>query len=160
MPVRNTIRPKAKLFHEGEFDRLFGTLDTKCSEGVPDASSGDGVIRTWEQCQEWAESYNCIVKVAKDNELFIDIDTEERFNLFEAMQHILCKYFPVTGILISPSKQGLPHRHIVVTLDNDYGLGHRIALQAALGSDSMRELLSIRRACYQEENVVIFFEPK
>jgi|SRR5580704_3831947 hypothetical protein len=143
------------------FEEVFGTCDmTTAEHGVPDASSGDGIIRTEEQCREWAESIGCDLIVATDTQLFIDIDTEAQFDVFKVNLLVLGKHFAVRRTSLTPSKQGLPHRHIVVDLHGAWPLMTRIAMQAALGSDPMRELLSIRRAVNEEENVVIFFEPR
>ncbi len=143
-----------------EFEDLFGSVDLAALPLVPDASSGDGIIRTSEQCREWAETLNCDLREAKANELFVDIDSEHQFGIFCVNVAVLKKHWKVVTWISSPSKQGLPHRHVVVRMAEDLDLLTRIALQAALGSDPMRELLSIRRALNGEENVVIFFEPR
>jgi hypothetical protein len=144
------------------YEDLFGKVDLQAGiEGaVPAASSGDGVLRTIEQCEEWAEKFSCNLRSAGDNQLFVDIDTEAAWALFNYQLKLLEKHLPFRSWTVSASKQGLPHRHVVIDLAIDYPLLARIALQACLGSDPTRELLSIRRAMDGEENVVIFFEPK
>jgi hypothetical protein len=143
-------------------EKLFGKSDQQWGiEGViPDASSGEGVMRSFEQCQEWAEKFKCELKTATDKQLFVDLDTEVQWQIFQHQIKLLKKHFYFVGWKVLPSKQGLPHRHVTVEMVNPYDLITRIALQACLGSDPTRELLSIRRAMNQEENVVIFFEPK
>lgn len=141
------------------YEDIFGKPDEKAMDaGVPDVSSGDGILRTWEQCQEWAEKIGCDIVEAKANQLFIDIDTEAQFAQFEFQ--LLKEHFYFTKITITPSKQGLPRRHIVIEMGKEYPLITRIALQAILGSDPTRELISIKRALEDESNVVIFFEKK
>jgi hypothetical protein len=49
---------------------------------------------------------------------------------------------------------------VVVELGREYPEIVRIAMQACLGSDPTRELLSVRRSRDEEENVVIFFEKR
>jgi hypothetical protein len=140
---------------------LFGSVDLSTITPdifVPDASSGDGIIRTHEQCCEWARKLACTCKYAEPDELFIDIDTDRQFALFDAQVKLLKKHFWFKSVTTTPSKQGLPHRHIVVKMARAYDLMTRIALQACLGSDPMRELLSAKRAHEGEDNVVIFFE--
>lgn len=127
---------------------------------VPDASSGDGIIRTSEQCQEWAENLGCICIEATDKQLFIDIDTPEQFDQFMKGMYVLRNQQIVGKYTATPSKSGFPHAHMVVNLMEPQTLMTRIALQAALGSDPMREALSIKRALDKEDNVVIFFEKK
>ena len=76
------------------------------------------------------------------------------------MHTLLKKHFWFTGETTTPSGSGLPHRHVIITLGKPMDLLARIALQACMGSDPTRELLSVRRALDKEENVVIFFEKK
>ncbi len=128
---------------------------------VPDASSGDGFLRTNEQMEEWAKILNCYVLKPTNKQLFIDIDTDEQFEQFKKTLHVLRNHYVChREFEIAPSKSGLPHRHVIVNLYQAQPLMVRIALQAALGSDPMREVLSIKRALDEEENVVIFFEKK
>jgi hypothetical protein len=145
------------------FDELFGTFDESTIMGgfvVPDASSGEGILRSSQQCKEWADHLKCDVIEATDKQLFVDLDTETQFKLFEFQIKLLKKHFYFLSYRVEPSKQGLPHRHVTVELADPYPLMTRIALQACLGSDPARELLSVRRAMDQEDNVVIFFEKK
>jgi len=79
------------------------------------------------------------------NELFIDIDNEHSFQMFQRQMDILVKYIGVddggNGFVVTPSRHGLPGRHIVVTLVKDITETERLLLQACLGSDRVRELL-------------------
>jgi hypothetical protein len=145
-----------EIIKEIPFDDLFGTIDQ--TVGCPDASSGDGIMRTNEQMKEFADQCGCTYREAKDNELFIDLDTEHAYRLYKMVLPLLAKHFPFKDQKITPSKQGLPHRHVVITLSQDYSVITRIGLQASLGSDPLRELLSLRRVENGEENVVVFFE--
>lgn len=128
---------------------------------VPDVSSGDGIVRTFSQCQEWAEQVGCTLRIATDTELFIDIDTEDQYLQCQSMlgwlngDHQIYHKWVVT-----PSKSGLPHRHVIATLREPRPLIERITLQAVCGSDPLREAISLKRARTGEENAVIFFEPK
>ena len=147
------------------FDELFGDFDPKqCKANVPDASSGDGILRTTKQMKEWADKLGCDVREAKDNELFVDLDTERQFEVFKFQIKLLKKHFYFKIADITPSKQGLPHRHVVIELAHPLPLLARIALQACLGSDPTRELLSVKRAIDVkegvEEQIVVFFEKR
>lgn len=81
------------------------------------------------------------------NELFLDIDTPEAYEHFRLMIKLL--QIQINGISFKEyeSRSGLPHRHIVVSMPDDFieVPYKRIALQAILGSDRTRELLSLRR---------------
>lgn len=142
------------------WDVIFGTADQASLGEVPEVWSGDGVMRTQERCAEWAAQLGCDLVVASDRELFIDIDTEHQFQVFSHVVRALKTHIACKVVRIDPSKQELPHRHIVVELREPLPLVVRVALQAALGSDPMRELLSTIRAMNGEENVVLFFEKK
>jgi hypothetical protein len=54
---------------------------------------------------------------------------------------ILNRFVPIRDIRIEPSRSGLPKRHITVTLVDPVSQIERLALQAMLGSDRVRELL-------------------
>ena len=89
-------------------------------------------------------------------ELFIDIDSKTDFNRFNiAFGRLKQEYAPVTAISTF-SKKGDPHRHIIVTLPFEITSMQRIALQAVLGSDLTREMLSIFR-CFGGDPVPTLF---
>ena len=143
-------------------EELFGTFDA-CLNSKPiiaDASSGDNIIRTTEQMLEWANNIDCNCIMATDKQLFVDIDTELHYEMFQHQIKLLKKHFYFKSISIAPSKQGLPHRHITIDMVDSYSVLERVALQACLGSDPTREMLSVRRAINKEENVVVFFEKR
>ena len=81
----------------------------------------------------------------KTNELQIDIDTESGYAQFLATLDLIDNKFGVKDTEILPSRSGLPHRHIVVTLHTNISDRTRVALQACLGSDPKREILAIYR---------------
>jgi hypothetical protein len=67
-------------FTDKDTEDIFG--GTLVPGGPPDqcerdVSSGDGVLRDDAQMQFYAKQQGCSFKVAADDELFIDIDTEE-----------------------------------------------------------------------------------
>lgn len=127
---------------------------------VSEPESGDGIMRTFEQCTEWAEWMGCDLRLPESNELFVDLDSEEAYSHFKHVWPIAKRHFAIS-YKESASKSGLPKRHIVVRLDKDtYTLTEKLVLQAALGSDGRREVMSLVRCMAREENVVVFFEPK
>ena len=83
------------------------------------------------------------------NELQIDIDEPSQYAVFEDCMAILKRETPgqLIRVLETPSKSGkYGHVHIRVLLPWTVTPWERIAWQAALGSDSRRELLSCLRA--------------
>ena len=107
-----------------------------------------------------AEEDNLLVVFPKDNELQIDIDTERAFSIYLAMRPIVEKYFGVKKETIAPSRSGLPKRHITLELCDRLTNYQRIALQLALGSDRVREMLGIVQEYKQDPHPTLFLEKK
>lgn len=93
-------------------------------------------------------------------ELFIDIDSDEAYSHYQTMLNFVQRLFWLTGIRETPSKEGLPHRHIVLEAQRDLTPIERIAMQAILGSDPKREFLSFNRIENKDEHPTLFFERK
>lgn len=90
-------------------------------------------------------------------ELFIDIDTEEQFNKHEQLWDMFLR-FNAAQRTIYPSRNGLPGRHIIVSLARKVSDYERITLQACLGSDQVRELLSLQRLHNNDLPATLFIE--
>lgn len=81
-----------------------------------------------------------------DNELQLDIDSEEQYAAWKKAEGIIARNEVFTAVVEeAPSSSGLPHCHVRILLPFDVTPWQRIALQAALGSDPVRELLSCVR---------------
>lgn len=89
-----------------------------------------------------AEDENLDIVYPKVNELQLDIDTQEAYEYFHANKWILDQWFHIRAITERVSKSGWPKRHITVELGVQLTTVTRILLQAVLGSDRKRELLS------------------
>ena len=108
-----------------------------------------------------AESGQCVV-VPGPREAFLDIDNDADHAWMLAGVKILSERSPIVVTRNAPSKRGLPHRHVTLAFDHDIGPIERIALQAALGSDRKREVLSILRVWSNASSAIpatVFFEP-
>jgi len=131
---------------------------------VPEVWSGDGKIRTNQQMKEWAEQANCTFEEADEQTLFIDIDTKEQLITFWSNIVLADSLFNIdkrrSKISIKDSKSGGDHKHIRVHLPHKFSAIERVLLQACLGSDLKRELISMKRVQDGEENVIVFFEKK
>lgn len=147
-----------------DWEAMFGTVDQSTHtpsdnlSPIPDASSGDGILRTTDQCLEWAQRLGCDVFEASASELFVDLDTEFQYQQFLSTIRLLNRHIYIQDVIITPSKQGLPHRHARIQMNKELPLLARIALQAALSSNPNREILSVIRALNQESNIILFFE--
>jgi hypothetical protein len=116
----------------------------------------------WDEAVVEAQRRGCMIVLPREDELFIDIDREEDLAWFE---RAVWKLAETRSILweVHPSPSGEPgHYHAVVVFyaQHEPALDpmERIALQAALGSDRMRELLSIDRIACSEKEPTLFFE--
>ena len=100
------------------------------------------------------------------NELFIDLDSEQAYELFLAQIEVLKQIIDVTEVSTYPSKSGLPCRHARVTVripkthGSPLGVMERLALQTMLGSDRRCEILRYMRHCFNDPNSTLFLEKK
>lgn len=108
---------------------------------------------------EQAEREGKEVVLPKPNQLFIDIDSEAGFALFMDQMERL-RQFEFAYMTVTPSASGFPNRHIVVDLDRDVSDIERIAFQAAMGSDPIRELLGLIRVSHGDPHPTLFLERK
>lgn len=100
-----------------------------------------------------------VVIEPKDNELFIDIDNDEQYQMFNKNFEILQReYKPAQILYDKPSKSGLPRRHIIIQMPWRLRDIERIAWQGALGSDPTRELISCIRLKRNIIKPIIFIE--
>lgn len=90
------------------------------------------------------------------NELFLDIDSVKAYQLFNDKLYLL-DYWGVENVDKQPSKRE-GHFHIRVRLRKILTNYERIALQACLGSDLTRELLSCVREVNGDPHPTLFLE--
>ena len=103
-------------------------------------------IYDWDlACEEIAAQRRQVVVVPRDDELQIDIDSEEAWVEFNRRLLILFSDHDFR-MTVSPSRSGLPKRHVTLVFPGCiFSNPSRIMLQAALGDDPMRVVLSARR---------------
>ena len=123
----------------------------------------DGFLhRTRADAEKIASLKGCTVREPAANELFLDVDSIEAW---ANCKRLIASMQP-TGLIsdwkFSASPSGLlGHVHVVVGLSRPVrDMRERIMLQALLGSDPMRELLSWRRLedGADEDAISLFFE--
>jgi len=124
-------------------------------------------IKTSSVVKEELEEQGYEVVFPKNNELQIDIDSEEEYQIFKEQYEILCNHWGKQSFEIKeePSFSGLPHRHIVVTcvyMENIFeDIYKRIAFQACLGSDVKREMLNLLAVeIYEDKTPSLFIKKK
>jgi len=107
---------------------------------------------TMPQLEALAKSKKLVVVVPLETELILDIDADRSVN--ETVLGLLREHFGDAPSLTTISKHG--NIHIYIALPEAYCTEARIAMQAALGSDAKREMLSILSAPYTPHPTVLF----
>jgi hypothetical protein len=110
---------------------------------------------TIESARAKAARMGCFVVFPEPTQLFVDIDTPAGLRTF--VQNL--PRLRGASYTVRPSQSGLPgHFHVTVAMSRPVSPIERIALQAMLGSDLTREILSWLRIQRGIEEPTIFFE--
>ena len=92
------------------------------------------------------ESEGFKIYLPSPNEVLIDIDNEDDYEYFLiAINRFEEEFESRIPFKIIPSKSGLPHQHIICEFPFEMENLQRVAFQAVLGSDRVREMLSLFR---------------
>lgn len=136
-------------------------LDAECKK---DELWGEqsGYSETREEYLTRMEDEGFEVVFPESNELLIDIDTEEQYRMFKLHYERLRdeQDFKTMSYTEHFSKSGPPRRHIHLKMPWSMSPIERIAWQAVLGSDVIRELLSMIRLYRGDGHPTLFAEPK
>lgn len=114
-----------------------------------------------------AAALGCIVVVPKSNQIQLDIDDAEAYEVFKwrmlGLTEVLKRVTGDADVLIEEhaSKSGLPNRHITITFCGlELTEWQRIAMQFMLGSDHRRESINSLRLLLGVPNPTRLFELK
>jgi len=109
-----------------------------------------------------AEREGLVCVEPEKNELFLDIDNPVDLEHFTAMEAVLENNgFFLKHIKTTVSKGGNKHVYLRVLSVDELTDIQRIALQACLGSDRKRELLSMLRVFFEtDRRPTVFFEKR
>lgn len=106
-----------------------------------------------------AEAAGLKVVFPAGDEVFIDLDEKLLPTWFYERMEMAQSIGLVRSWTWRHSKSG--NIHVTAKIDNPWvGEADRIAIQAALGSDWKRELLSIQRVLNGDEDPTVFFQPQ
>lgn len=94
---------------------------------------------------EQAAAQNADVVMSTPYTLLLDLDTVAGEQQFARNLPVVQEYYHVELKDTWPSKSGAGHRHVVLELGQPLPLQDRVLLQAILGSDPKREMLSFIR---------------
>lgn len=100
-------------------------------------------------------------EVVKSDEftILLDLDGEEAKKRFDSMRSFLDQCFTIMGQEEWTSKSGGDHKHIKLILAGPLEVAERIAIQALMGSDPRRELLTLLNLKNGVENPSVLFKP-
>lgn len=108
---------------------------------------------------EIAQKNGWRVVVPENNQLQLDIDDNHSYQIWAKHRNVIEKSLKITKVVETPSKSGKPGRcHITVDLDVTLKPDERIVLQALLGSDRTREILSWVNLKRNDESPTLFYE--
>lgn len=108
---------------------------------------------------EDAKKGNKVVLLPEGNELFIDLDSEDSLKLFNKRLKSLGVWHSTADKRVTPSAKK-NHYHAIITLKANIDPMQRIFLQLFLGSDPIRELLSLQRILMEDPYPTLFIEKK
>ncbi len=157
-PMRTFIPPEPPDDLDDRAPDPLPNLDTEPEHVIRRQRRKSGGDKANLNADKRAEARGCYVVNPQPNELFIDIDREEDYEYFKKNVNWLKDIIECWHV--SPSPSGKPgHYHIVVTLKRSVrDAFERIGLQAILGSDRLREVLSWRNAMNNSGRPTCFFE--
>lgn len=89
----------------------------------------------------YAESNGYIVERGNNYNMLLDLDTPEAEATFARVLPLLVEYFPVADVVTWKSKSG--HTHVRITTTQSLPVPTRLFMQAAMGSDGVREMLGM-----------------
>ena len=111
-----------------------------------------------EEVQALAEETDCDILVATPTTLLLDIDSHADLSFFRKQYERLKDHFPFKGYVTLKSRSG--NWHVIVTLRCEMALRERIMLQAVMGSDRVRDALSLVRDLLGDEKPVLLLRPR
>lgn len=106
-----------------------------------------------------ARAKNCSVVFPEPNQIQLDIDSYDRLQVYRGMFAAMGDFISIPEPEFQSSKSGGSHYHVTVTFPVDLNEWQRIALQAILGSDPMRELLNALRLMLRGKSESCLFVP-
>ncbi len=110
-----------------------------------------------------AEGCNCDIEFSDSCTLQLDIDSPEASSFYNQHKYLLdmvmaAQQNTINNIETRMSRNG--NTHVIITFGNPISIHERILLQACLGSDRKRELLSYIRHLNGIEQPILLFKPR
>lgn len=121
-------------------------------------SCEEGLVMSEEYIKDITKDNIFKVVIPAEDELQIDLDSEEDHKRYNHAAEIFFRYIAPVDIKTATSSSGEGRCHITIKLPFKASLWQRLALQAALGSDHIREILSCIQLLEGDNNPILFKE--
>ncbi len=107
---------------------------------------------------EKAKGEGFIVLTPTSHQLFLDLDTTDAYDRYRALRRIAASLYGFVETAWWFSKSGVG-RHVVLEATDAMPIIPRIALQASLGSDPIKEMFSLWRVHAGIIEPILLFQP-
>jgi hypothetical protein len=114
-------------------------------------------LRTVEEAKEEGTKEGFFIVQSTPTSILLDLDTAEALELYEEQLPRIQLYMEITELERWHSKS--KNWHVLLTLKKPMEFHKRIALQACLGSDLKKELISIINAALGQVEPSLLFKP-
>lgn len=142
------------------FMRRHGMLPPRNNPHYLDVDGRDHRF-TQEDTERRASERGAVIEPSTPRTLQIDIDGPEAYERFGDLLDLYCSCptLPRLGMIVERESRTPGNKHITIELDGDLPVQTRILLQALLGSDLKREMLSLASYLNGHENPIVFYRP-
>jgi hypothetical protein len=120
----------------------------KKKDWCPDLNSAEATV--------WANANGLEVVLPESNEVFLDMDDDESYKVFNRNREIIERFLKITHVKETTSRNG--NKHIYVGFERDLSMLERLVIQAVLGSDRRCVGHQMRKMLEGDPNPVLFFE--
>jgi hypothetical protein len=153
----------AAIFKLGDFDDFKATEDDENDYNIDDGDGGtikikDNAKIVQERLAEKGIDGLYKVVVANDNTIQVDLDEETSCDIFRQNYNVIKGIIGPHKLIKSLSKS--KRLHVTIKTTKSIKPIERIAIQAFLGSDPLREALNYRNTKTKQKNPILFIESK
>jgi hypothetical protein len=106
------------------------------------------------------EKLNCDLIVGDESTLLLDLDNDHALNEFQRVRPVVEQVYPFKSVERYPSRNGNGEHVIIKLVSPVMDTIERLLLQAALGSDGKREVLSRYRVARGHLTPSVLFKPR
>jgi hypothetical protein len=112
------------------------------------------------RAEDLAAKENLTVVYPGDDEVLIDIDNDHSFQVYLKHRDVIAKHLGILSENVQPSRNKKEGLHVTLKMKSPVTELERIAIQACLGSDRMREVLGFIQYKNGDPHPTLFLEKK